>query len=251
MERKDYAQKFLDIKNEIVEEIRKLVPEDSAHKFSDKFYVHYVEGEVATTEVCSAVEVWSGGMVVFIVNTLKEFAKEEVIEGETIFQYAPESFLDILDHLKKELYEKKLLRLRDIVKKHNGTMTFDGFFEFVSKKDDEGKANLCDNFLYGLELTKEGKLEVITHRNDGGQEYEYHTDCIRIIDDDLDRLVDYVQDLCKKKFSIYVHGSYGRVFDDIEAETYEEALAIAQKMWDNEPLNKEDSDGEDWEPWNG
>lgn len=250
MERKDYAKKFYDIKNEILKEIRSLIPEDTAHRFNDPFYVHFIEGEVATTEVCTAVEVWHGGMVVFIVNNRTSIKNEETIEGESVFQYDPESFIDILDHLKKEVREKKLLRLRDLVEQHNGIMTFDGFFEFVSKKEEDTKVNLCDNFLYGLELTEKGTLEVITRREDGSQKYEYHTDCIRIIDDDLDRLVDYVQHLCKKKFSIYVHGSYGRVFDDIEAETYEEALAIAQKMWDKEPLNKEDSDGEDWEPWN-
>lgn len=249
MERKDYEEKFRAVKNEILKEIRELIPSDSVHYFSDTFYSHYIDGEVAATEICVAVEVDQNEMVIFHVRS-EGYKTTEMVAGEELFKYSSDTFLDILDHLQKELYEKKLLRLRDIVKKHNGTMTFDGFFEFVSKKDYEGKANLCDNFLYGLELTKEGKLEVITHRNDGGQEYEYHTDCIRIIDDDLDRLVDYVQHLCKKKFSIYVHGSYGRVFDDIEAETYEEALAIAQKMWDKEPLNKEDSDGEDWEPWN-
>ena len=58
MERKDYADKFRDIKNEILNEIRELVPRASAHHFNEKFYVHYIEGEVATTEICSAVEVW-------------------------------------------------------------------------------------------------------------------------------------------------------------------------------------------------
>jgi len=88
----------------------------------------------------------------------------------------------------------------------------------------------------------------LTRWHEDGEQYGYNQDCI--IDEEIDRMLDYVKETCTKKFSIYVHGSYGRVFDDIEAETYEEALAIAQKMWDKEPLNKEDSDGEDWEPWN-
>ena len=46
MERKDYAEKFMEIKNEILKEIRKMLPFDSAHHFAEKFYVHYVEGEV-------------------------------------------------------------------------------------------------------------------------------------------------------------------------------------------------------------
>ena len=52
MERKDYAEKFMEIKNEILKDIRKMLPFDSAHHFAEKFYVHYVEGEVATTEIC-------------------------------------------------------------------------------------------------------------------------------------------------------------------------------------------------------
>lgn len=244
MERKDYAQKFIDIKNEIVEEIRKLVPEDSAHKFSDKFYVHYVEGEVATTEVCSAVEVWSGGMVVFIVNTLKDFAKEEVIEGDTIYRYEPESFLDILDHLKKEVREKKLAYIRDIVRKNNGRIEFDKKFRFTGFDGDSE----CEFVgLISLSLKEDGKLNI----EDEWEGCIYDNSENFLPDSELDRFIEYVKEKTTKKFSIYVHGSYGRVFEDIEAEDYEEALSIAKKMWEKEPLNKEDSDGENWERWNG
>ncbi len=250
MERKDYAQKFYDIKNEILKEIRSLIPEDTAHRFNERVFVHFIEGEVATTEVCTAVEVWHGGMVVFIINDRTSIKKEVTVEGEDVFQYDPESFIDILDHLRKELREKKLAQLQEIVKKHDGKLSFDGFFEFVcDDTEDNSKANLSHSDLIGLELKEDGKLYVLTRWHEDGEQYGYNQDCI--IDDEIDRMLDYVQHICKKKFSIYVHGSYGRVFDDIEAETYEEALAIAQKMWDNEPLNKEDSDGEDWEPWNG
>lgn len=249
MERKDYADKFRDIKNEILKEIRELVARDSAHHFIENFYVHYIEGEVATTEICSAVEHWSDGMIVFIVKP-ENADKEEVIEGETIFMYDPESFLDILDHLRKEIREKKLAQLQEIVKKHDGKLSFDGFFEFVcDDTEDNSKANLSHSDLIGLELKDDGKLYVLTRWHEDGEQYGYNQDCI--IDEEIDRMLDYVKETCTKKFSIYVHGSYGRVFDDIEAETYEEALAIAQKMWDKEPLNKEDSNGEDWEPWNG
>lgn len=249
MERKDYAEKFMEIKNEILKEIRKMIPLESAHHFAEKFYVHYVEGEVATTEICSAVEVWSDGMVVFIVKP-ENADKEEVIEGETIFMYDPESFLDILDHLRKEIREKKLAQLQEIVKKHDGKLSFDGFFEFVCDDTEaNSKANLSHSNLIGLELKDDGKLYVLTRWHEDGEQYGYNQDCI--IDEEIDRMLDYVKETCTKKFSIYVHGSYGRVFEDIEAETYEEALAIAQKMWDKEPLNKEDSNGEDWDPWNG
>lgn len=241
MERKDYAQKFHDIKNDILLEIRSLVPEDTAHHFSEKFYVHYVEGEVATTEICTAVEVWCGGMVVFIVHR-DTTAKDEVIEGESVFMYDPDSFLDILDHLKKDLREKKLAYIRDIVKKHNGRIEFDNKFRFTGFDGDSE----CEFVgLLSLSLKEDGKLNIEDEWQDG----IYDNSENFIPDSELDRFIEYVKEKTMKKFSIYVHGCFGRVFDDIEADSYEDALAIAKKMWEEKPLNKEDSDGENWEPW--
>lgn len=247
MESNDYAKRILDIKNEIVEEIRKLVPEDSAHRFSDKFYVHYIEGEVATTEVCSAVEVWYGGMVVFIVNHLKEFAEEEVIEGEAIYRYEPDSFLDILDHLKKDIREKKLSHLREIVKKHGGEILFDGDFRFTGDSNGRGGENIdpCnDTRLMGLSIDCDGKINI----DDIWEGDEYCNSENFIPDDELDRIIAYVESKTKRKFVVRVSGSYSRTFD-IEASTYEEALAEAKKDWGINPLCFDDSNGEDWEDY--
>lgn len=249
MERKDYEEKFRAVKNEILEEIRKLIPINSVHYFSDCFYVHYIDGEVAAIEICAAVEVDKNEMVIFHVRP-EGYKTTEMVEGDEVFKYGSDTFLDILDHLRKEIREKKLAQLQEIVKKHDGKLSFDGFFEFVcDDTEDNSKANLSHSDLIGLELKDDGKLYVLTRWHEDGEQYGYNQDCI--IDEEIDRMLDYVKETCTKKFSIYVHGSYGRVFEDIEAETYEEALAIAQKMWDKEPLNKEDSNGEDWEPWNG
>lgn len=244
MERKDYAQKFLEIKNDILVEIRKLVPEDTAHRFNERVFIHFIEGEVATTEVCTAVEVWHGGMVVFIINDRTSIKNEVTVEGEDVFMYDPESFLDILNLLKKEVREKKLAYIRDIVRKNNGRIEFDKKFRFTGLDGDSE----CEFVgLISLSLKEDGKLN-IEDEWEGGI---YDNSENFLPDSELDRFIEYVKEKTTKKFSIYVHGSYGRVFDDIEAETYEEALAIAQKIWDAQPLNKEDSDGEDWEPWNG
>lgn len=240
MESNDYAKRILDIKNEIVEEIRKLVPEDSAHRFSDKFYVHYIEGEVATTEVCSAVEVWCGGMVVFIVNHLKEFAKEEVIEGEAIYRYEPESFLDILDHLRKEVREKKLSHLREIVRKHEGSVDFDGTFDFIIHNS--GDDYICQ--LTALRIAKDGKLEV----DDTCDGDKFTNPEEELSDKDLDNLIAYVESKTKQKFVVRVSGSFSRTFE-IEANNFEEALAEAKKEWEVRPLYFEDSNGEDWDDW--
>jgi len=238
MERKDYAQKFLDIKNEIVEEIRKLVPEDSAHKFSDKFYVHYVEGEVATTEVCSAVEVWYGGMVVFIVNTLKDFAKEEVIEGDTIYRYEPESFLDILDHLKNDLREKKLDIIRTILKENGGSIDIKSEFEFLCA--DEGDKNtLSKSLLKGLEIQGE-KILVKTIWKEDHQQYDYHDHCMT--DNELDNIIACLKSQCKKKFRIRAYETFSRIFE-VEAFDYDDAVKIARQELESLPFEEGDSDG--------
>lgn len=245
MERKDYAEKFMEIKNEILKEIRKMLPFDSAHHFAEKFYVHYVEGEVATTEICSAVEVWSDGMVVFIVKT-ENAEKEEVIEGETVFMYDPESFLDILDHLKKEVREKKLAHLRDIVKRHNG-LSFDGGFNInIDERDTaNNECAIVENCrLVGLRLTTDGKLGIVNLFD--GETFTNEESAL--LDEDIDKLITYVECQTRRKFVIRVSGSFSRTFD-IEAETYEEALAEAKKDWETNPLYYGDSNGEDLEDY--
>lgn len=246
MERKDYADKFRDIKNEILEEIRKIVPEDSAHHFSEKFYVHYIEGEVATTEICSAVEVWCGGMVVFIVHR-DTSAKDEVIEGETVFGYDSDSFLDILDHLKKDVREKKLSHLREIVKKRGGRIDFDGSFSINIDERDES-ANDCGIAegccLIGLGLTSDGTLAV----HNTFCEDDFTNEETSLLSEDLDNLIAYVESQTKRKFVIRVYGSFSRTFD-IEASSYEEALEEAKKDWEINPLRFDDSNGEDWEDY--
>ena len=239
MERKDYADKFRDIKNDILKEIRALVPEDSAHHFNEKFYVHYIEGEVATTEICSAVEVWSDGMVVFIVKP-ENADKEEVVEGETVFSYDSDSFLDILDHLKKDVREKKLSYLRDIVAKNGNKLSFNGKFCYMSLHDG-GEFNTK---LTGLSLNS-ARVLVIENITQG----ETFTDGENTITDEhLDRIIEYVESQTKRKFVIRVSGSFSRTFD-IEAFSYEEALAEAKKDWEINPLRFDDSNGENWEDY--
>lgn len=239
MERKDYADKFRDIKNEILKEIRELVPRDSVHHFNEKFYVHYIEGEVAITDVCFAVEVWSDGMVVFVVHR-GTTADDEVIEGEMVFCYDSDSFLDILDHLKKEVREKKLSHLREIVKKNEGSVDFDGTFDFIIHNG--GDDYICQ--LTALRIAKDGRLEV----DDICDGDKFTNPEEELSDKDLDKLIAYVESKTKQKFVVRVSGSFSRTFD-IEAFSYEEALAEAKKDWENNPLYYGDSNGEDWEDY--
>ena len=239
MERKDYADKFRDIKNEILKEIRELVPRDSAHHFSENFYVHYIEGEVATTEICSAVEVWSDGMVVFIVHR-DTTAKDEVIEGETVFGYDSDSFLDILDHLKKDVREKKFQILRKLLKDNGGSVKIDS--QTVVGILGERKEYPC--IVEELHL-KDGKIEII----DNYEGDKFTNSEAELATQSIDRLINSVRQQTKRKFVIRVSGSFSRTFD-IEASSYKEALEFAKTEWkEDAPLCPDDSNGEDWEDY--
>lgn len=238
MERKDYAEKFRDIKDEILDEIRSILEYGVKHNFKETFYVHYVEGEVATTEVCTALEINGRGMIIF--HVINDVDKREKIDGEDVYTFDPESFLDILDHLKKDIREEKLAILREIVKKNGGSVDFDGTFDITIHNT--GEDFICK--LTALRITKNGKLEVDNTFHGckcTNPEYE-------LSDKDLTRLIAYVRENTYRKFVIRVSGLFSRTFD-INASSYEEALAEAKRNWEINPLCFEDSNGENWEDY--
>lgn len=239
MERKDYAEKFRDIKDEILDEIRGILGNGEKHYFKETFYVHYVEGEVATTEVCTALEISEKGMVIFhVINSVQDAEK---IEGHGVYAYDPESFLDILDHLKKDIREKKLSHLREIVKKQEGSVDFDGTFDFIIHNS--GDDYICQ--LTALRIAKDGSLEI----DDICDGDKFTNPEEELSDKDLDKLIAYVESKTKRKFVIRVSGSFSRTFD-IEASTYEEALEFAKTEWkEDAPLCPDDSNGENWEDY--
>lgn len=233
MERKDYADKFRDIKNEILNEIRALVPIDSAHYFTKDFYVHCIEGEVATTEICSAVEVWDGGMVVFIVQR-EGSTQDEPIEGEAVFGYDSNSFLDILSHLKQDMRKMKLSHLRDIVKQHGGSVDFDGTFDFIIHNGDEDYT--CK--LTALRIARGGTLEV----DDTYDGDKFTNPEEELSDKGLDDLIAYVESKCCKTYEVTISELRSRKVE-IQADTFEEAVEKAKELLKTEPLNNEDSNG--------
>lgn len=239
MERKDYADKFRKVKEEILDEILKLIPSDSVHYFSDSFYVHYIDGEVAGTEICEAVEV-QNSMVFFHVYLEEVEQKTQTIGGESIFSYDPDSFLDILDHLKKDIREEKLAILREIVKKNGGSVDFDGTFNFIIHNN--GDDYNCQ--LSGLRTTKSGELQIEDISN--GERFANVEN--ELPSDQLDKLIAYVRETTYREFVIRVYGSYSRTFD-INASSYEEALAEAKRSWKINPLCIDDSNGEIWEDY--
>lgn len=224
MERKDYEDKFRDIKNEILKEIRELIPSDSVHYFSDTFYSHYIDGEVATTEICAAVEVDQNEMVIFHVRS-EGCKTTEMVVGEEIFKYSSDTFLDILDHLQKEVRKEKLEKVKDFAQKEG--MVWFGEDDYISLSIADGK--LSAKRQYG----KYTPTYIMTDED---------------IDEELDSIITYIESQKKKKFAVRVCATYSRTWE-IEASNYQEAEAQAAKELETNPLSKDDLDGEDWGSW--
>ena len=245
METKDYAKMFRNIKDEILGEIKSLVPVNCAISFDENFIVRYCEGETALVEYCVGIEVSKDGNLSFIVQDDDYEFESEPMEGEALYCYDNESLISILEHLKKEVREEKLAKLREIVKQNGGKIEFDGSF-LINIDERNDAANDCAILdgcrLKGLGFCSDGTLAI---RNIFS-ETEYTNEESALLDEDLDKLIAYVERQTRKKFVVRVYGTYSRTFD-IEASSYEEALAEAKKDLEINPIRWDDLDEGNWE----
>lgn len=239
MERRFYEELLQGVKNDIIAEIRELIPRDSEHHFKKELLLSYIDADTNATEWLSAVKVLPGGDIVFIV---RHWAKDEesVVEQESVFDYSIESFIDILDRLKKEVREEKLSRLRKMVTDAGGRIDCDGSFGFHA---------ICNGeYVEGIESKINSIFIDDGKANFGctfsGEEFQEDEKSVPI--DELDKLIAYVESQAKKKFSIRVSGVFSRHFE-IEATSYEEALKEAKKDWETNPLSDDDLDGIHWD----
>ena len=156
MERTDIIKSVYNLKCEILKEIRKVLP-NGIHYYTQPFFIHYVEGEVANTEICKAVEVSADEcQMVKIHHQSEGYGAEDIdiTDGEEIMNYEPNSFADILGNLKKEIRGKKLSVLRNLIEQNGGKMQFDGGFTFIGTQDmANGDVSYFDDTrLFGMEI---------------------------------------------------------------------------------------------------
>lgn len=189
---KNYSERVIDIKKEIVDEIRKTIPADTVLHFPDTFFVHYVDGEVATTEICKAVCVTESKKVGFLVEN--NGTEENIIDESGILCYEPESLIDILNHTEKAIRDQKIEKLRNLVKKAGGEISFDGKFKFNGVMDNFDIDDCC---LTSMKIS-DGKI-VIT---DTWMHGTYENDENFIETDELDRMIAYVEEKTKESFAL-------------------------------------------------
>lgn len=234
MEKQDYSEKFMLVKNEILTDIRNLLRPGDIHRFNEPFYVHYVDGEVATTEVCFAVAASLNRMVAF--HTRREGSMDiEVISGGQVFKLEPNSLIDILDNLESDIQMERIARLRDAIKDAGGVITL---------ADSFGIGGDERNF---IEITKvrvsdAGALEVC------GADSDEFTNVAKLISGEaFDWFLEYAEKSVRRKFTVRVEAVFSRVYDDIEAATLEEAIEKAKADLMEHPLDQEDSNGSEFD----
>lgn len=245
METKDYAKMFRNIKEDILNEIRSLVPVNTEISFDKKFVVRYGYNECALVEYFKGIDVSADGSITFHVQD-ENGIESDPLNGEAIYQYDDDSFVAILSHLKKEIREKKLSYLREIVKQNGGKIDFDGTFGFHSIVDGDHVAGE-KSMLTCIELDRCYENRVYLDCKISGESTEEQEENIPL--DELDNLITYVESKTKRKFVVRVSGTYSRTFE-IEAANFEEALEFAKTEWkEDAPLCSEDVNGEDWEDY--
>ena len=187
METKDYAEKINGFKNEILSEIRELLGENGTHEFKEPFFVHYIEGETASTETCLAVKVQEDGMVAFYTTLESDVTSLEdamAIDGEIVFNYEPQSFFDIIDNLKKEIKADLLKEISEFVKGNGNNVCFnDG--EFVSISEETA---IWKRKLNSIRLVEGGMIVYVADYGDKIDEF----DCDSLDIEELRRLYVYL-----------------------------------------------------------
>lgn len=240
MERNEFKQSVYDLKCEVLDEIRKVLPE-GVHYFAQPFFIHYVEGEVANTEICRAIEVSKADEQMVRVHHQSEgYGAEDIdiTDGEGIFNYETNSFADMLGNLKSEIRGRKISELRQLIEQYGGKITFNGDFTFTGIQEAvTNNAYYDDTRLFGMRLV-DGKIAI----DDMWEGDTFENDEDYICFEELDRVIAYVKDEWKKrKFTIKASRGMSRTFE-IMADDYESAVAIVKAELEKCPLNKEDID---------
>ena len=241
MERNELLESVKNLKCDVLDEIRKVLPEGT-HYFVQPFFIHYVEGEVANTEICRAIEVSKADdQMVRVHHQSEGYGADDIdiTDGEEIFNYEPNSFADILGNLKSEIRGKKLSVLRELIERAGGKVRFDGTFQFIgiAHFDDGDTFEHEECYLNGISI-ENGNL--IYHNTEDNTPHNNEDDFI--CDTELDRIIDYVRNQTEKEYTIKVFASRTWV---IKAASYEDALAQAKADFAENPLYDGDIDG--WE----
>lgn len=238
----DYITKYNSLKLEVIENISEILEKEECHRFVDPFFIHFVDGEVATTEECTEIEC-SKGKLFIATRVTNNGSAEETISEIDAMGYEFESLLDIYTRLVYELREERIEKIKSIFADMDlSTIAVCGNKPiYITMESGETKKHIV-NAIY---LNEDGEVEVKLETR-----YAIHTKKAYDLGlDELDTLLGYVKDATEKEYNVIVSVRLSRPIN-VKANSWEEACEKAKKMLDEHPLNeKEDGDGniEVWE----
>jgi hypothetical protein len=127
-----------DTKANLIDNIREAIAPEGYHEFKTRVYIHFIEGEVATTELCVGLEyVESEERFFFISKSTQCNVEISTSRRETeLMGYDVGSLVDIYTTLIGEIREKLIDEIEDLVKK-NGRINFES-------DEDEKKVYVTD-----------------------------------------------------------------------------------------------------------
>lgn len=143
--RENYEERVRNFKHSIICEIVETLKKEKmeSYMFNESFFIHFVEGEVASTEQMSSISIESGELSFTVIDINGDL---EVMDDEiTLLSYDTQTFIDTLCNLEDELRKNKLKELYQLVAETGGYIDMGGF-------QMSGKTHL--NGLY----IKDGKL---------------------------------------------------------------------------------------------
>ena len=235
MTEKIFYTKKNDLKDEIIEEIANLMQNKLSHTFNEKVYVHYIEGEVATTEVCESIEVKVEETSDQLLFNMFDFTTGFVIDETKILQYDVDSLINIYHHLKKDLIDENLDEITSIVKDNGGKIS-----TFVERGMIYITIGTCTFLANVNNLSLDSDECLVVNVSIPGKNMDLKWDELDL--EEIKSLLCIVKKATEKTWSVKAEAVYSRTFD-IKANTWEEACKIANDMLEKEPFCKDECYG--------
>lgn len=219
----DYKTEVNAIKQSILNDIKDIMGERLTHEFKEDVIVHYIDGDLATTERLQWIDKDSNGISM-------EFESDmggDSISGNHLYCIDVESLLGVRTALIKELREEKAKHIINLVKQNDGKVVFSS----VHSIDGTGNIN-------SIALDNDGIALISVSFMDGVAVESLSTLSL----DGLTKLEAMIKDETEEEFTITASNVLSRQFK-IKASSYDRAVELVKKILEHNPLNEDDGVG--------
>lgn len=227
-----YNSKMATLKKDVIDSIGELMEKAVYHKFKSRVYIHYIEGEVATTELCTALESNEGGGFHFITESVGGSMCITTADSmERLMDYDFTSIVNMYETLTEELREEKIAEIKEILANNSNLVQIPSSMERCIFSC--GSDGVTYKYIMRFAYAKGGKLTVKADYK--GEPSELTEDFFEL--DELERMADIIKEALAKKFRITASNLMSRTFE-VTAGSYEEAVEKVKKLLSEKPLNE-------------